>query len=686
MTSEIEQLQFDENADNAIQLEGADAHMLNESVELTHADCKELLSKAENYWSNPHRKFTEHYEFAHGKQWADEIEQQRRRAHRDCKVYNIVQGFVRPLVNAVRQAPPSISVYPVSADTNKKSAKTLSGVIRHIEYCSNAQRAYTHALEQMAEGGLGAWRVTPKQVKTKQTQYASVPMQTPYGVQMMPSKQVVIAEKTEIAIEQIDDPTNVMFDPSAKLPDFSDANWVLYKNALSELDYKKSYPNGKASATDNSVVVYEYWYFNSKGTVDFVVFDEFDILVHDELELLVLPFVLIAGDKVTIDGELTYKSLTSEIKAPQEEINWLKSEAISSVSQAPKVSFIVDEDAINQGDEDSWANAATDPDVVLRKKKGSEVIPVTAPGAPVGYMDLSNSNVEMARQITGIYPDPSTQQALSNASGKAIAYQQAGSQIQTYHFVDALNYGIKRTGEILLDMISVYYNDDDIRISMGVDNSYQHVSIGPTQVPNVENLDLTFSNYGVMVSTGPTYSTERERFSEQLMEFGRGNPQMLPLIADIVVRYSNIPGSEELADRFRAMLPPEVQQVIAQQSNGADPEETARLLQMQNMQMGQQMQAMQQQIQMLGAELQKAQDANQVKLLDIQTKKEINDDNNKAKFAMQEAQHDQEQRLLEMEGKLKLILDMIGTENKGHLANLQSLNRVSEKIEALSPM
>ncbi len=408
--------------------------------------------------------------------------------------------------------------------------------------------------------------------------------------------------------------------------------------------------------------------------------------MHDELELLVLPFVLIAGDKVSIDGEITYKSLTAEIKAPQEEINWLKSEAISSVSQAPKASFIVDEDAINPGDEDSWANASTDPDIVLRKRKGSEVIPIAPPGPPVGYMELSNSNIDMARQITGIYPDPSTQQALSNASGKAIAYQQAGSQIQTYHFVDALNYGIKRTGEILLDMISVYYNDDDIRISMGVDNSYQHVSIGPTQVPNVENLDLTFSNYGVMVSTGPTYSTERERFSEQLMEFGRGNPQMLPLIADIVVRYSNIPGSEELADRFRVMLPEPVQQLIAQQSGNQDPEELARNLQMQNMQMGQQMQAMQQQIQMLGAELQKAQDANQIKVLEMQNKKSINDDNIKADFAKQEAQHDQEQRLLEMEGKLKLILDMIGTENKGHLANLQSLNRVSEKIEALSPM
>ena len=678
------QMLIKSDTDNATfsNLDGADAHMLNESAELCIEDCKELLSKAESYWSNPHKVFTEMYEFAHGKQWDSTIEEQRKRAHRDCKTYNVVPGFIRPLVNAVRQAPPSINVYPVSQDTNKQSARTLSGVIRHIEYTSNAQRAYTHALEQVAEGGLGAWRVTPKTKKIKTTQYVTVPMQTQLGVQMVPQKQVAIVDKIEIAIEQIDDPTTVYFDPAAKLPDFSDANWVLYKNTLSELDYKRDYPEGKASAVDSSVVVYEYWYFNSKGTVDFVVFDEFDILVHDELDLLVLPFVVIAGDKVEIDGELTFSSLTGEIKAPQQEINWLKSEAISTVSQAPKSGWIMDRDAVTKEDAEAWANSATDPDVILYKAKGSEVIPIVPPGPPTGYMDLSSQNVEMAKQITGIgFLDPSTQATLSNVSGKAIAYQQAGSQIQTYHFVDALNYGIKRTGEILLDMISVYYNDDDIRISMGVDNTFQHVSIGPTQVANVQNVDLTYSNFGVVISSGPTYSTEKEKFSEQLMTFGKGNPQMLPLIADVVVRNSNIPGSEELADRFRLTLPEQVQQLIAQQQGNDDPEEFARQAMMQMQQQSAQMQQMQQHLQMLAEELEKEKSGNQVKVAEMQNKKDINDDNIKAKFAMQEADHQQQDQLAALNATMQLILAKLDGHQKGEIENIKSMNKVSEQLE-----
>lgn len=662
----------------------ANAHMLNEQgTELTHGGCMGILEKARSYWDTPHRIFQEDYLFAHGhKQWDADIESQRRRARRDCKTYPIVQGFIRPLVNAVKQAPPSITLYPVSQDTDKQSAKILGGVIRHIEYCSNAQRAYTHALEQIAEGGLGAWRVTPKTKKQKKTTYQNQPMQTPYGVQMVPAKMIVIEDKVELAIEQIDNPANVYFDPTAKLPDFSDANWVIYRNEMSVLDYQREYPNGRASAENDLVVIYEYWYFNSKGTVDFVVFDENDILVHDELELTILPFVLIAGDKIDAEGTVSYKSLTSEIKAPQQELNWLKSEAITSISQAPKSNWIVDSDAINEADEDAWANSAVDPDVLLRKKKGSEIIPITPPGPPDGYMQLAQQNIEMARQITGIYPDPSTQAALSNASGKAIKYQQAGSQIQTYHFVDALNFGIKRTGEILLDMISVYYNDDDIRISMGVDNSYQHVSLGPTNVPGVANLDLTFNQYGVIISNGPTYASQKEQFSEQLMQFAQGNPQMMPLIADIVVRYSSIPGSEELADRFRVMLPEPVQQVIAQQAQqGGDPAQIAQMQMVQMQQMAQQLQQAQQQIQMLAAELQKAQDANQVKLIDIQTKKEINDDNNKAKFAMQEADHNQQDQLAALNATMQLILARLDGHQKGEIENIKSMNRTSESIE-----
>lgn len=658
----------------------AEEHMIDETEELTIDDCKELLEKAESFWSTPHATFKSDYLFAQGKnQWESELEEKRRTAHRAVKTYNIVPGFIRPLVNAVKQAPPSISLYPASQDTDKESAKILGGVIRHIEYCSNAQRAYTHALEQVAEGGLGAWRVIPTTKKNKTTRYTNDVVQTQFGPRMIPKKNVELVDKTEISIQQIDDPTSIYFDPSATLPDFSDANWVLYKRELSVVDYAREYPNGKASSSNDAVIIYEYWYINDSGFVDFVIFDENEILIHENLELTILPFVVIAGGRIDANGEITFKSLTSEIRAPQQEINWLKSEAISSISQAPKSSWIIDADAIAEGDEDAWANSSTDPDVVLRKKKGSEVIPIVPPGPPIGYMELSNQSIELSRQITGIYPDPSTQAALSNASGKAIQYQQANSQIQTYHFIDALNFGIKRTGEILLDMISVYYSNDDIRVSMGVDNTYQHVSIGPTNVPNVENIDLTFNQYGVVISNGPTYATQKEQFSEQLMKFAQGNPAMMPMIADIVVRYSNIPGSEELADRFRVMLPEPVQAIIQNQQNKQDPS----MLIMQLNQMGMQMQQLQQQNQMLQAELQKASDANQIKLMELKSKKDINDDNNRAKFALQDAQHDQEQRLLEMEGKLDILLSMIG---KNPETNNNKINKITTDIDRLSPM
>ena len=134
------------------------------------------------------------------------------------------------------------------------------------------------------------------------------------------------------------------------------------------------------------------------------------------------------------------------------------------------------------------------------------------------------------------------------------------------------------------------------------------------------------------------------------------------------------------------MLPPQVQQLIAQQSNSNDPEDVIRTQQQQIQQMQQQLQIQTQHLQQMADELEKANTGNEIKVLDIQTKRDIADDKIKADFAKQEAQHDQEKRLLEIEGQIKLLLNALDANNKGQLQNLQSLNRVSEKIEGLSPV
>lgn len=651
--------------------------------ELTIGNAKELLANAKDYWSTAHDTYDKDKSFANGVQWDEAMKNQRLRQGRDCQTYNIIPGFIRPLTNAIKEAPPGITIYPAGDGANKDNAKILSGVIRAIEYHSNAQRAYTYALECAAEGGLGAWRVLPKTKKVVESVMKNIPSQLADGsIIFQQTKVREMVEKVEIVIEMINDPTALYWDPTAKLADYSDAGYVIYETVVSARDYKLMYPEGSAcNGKEDKVTIWELWQIGKDGFVDFIVFDDYSILVSDKTELTLLPFVLISGKRVEIDDCVEYVSATRDLRACQMEINWLKSEAVSTISSASKALFIADDNALMNPD--AWASSATDADAVLYKKPGSEVIPIQPPGPPVGYMELASNNLEMARQISGIYPDPSTQQALSNASGKSIKYQQANSNIQSYHFVEALNFGIKRTGEIVLDQISVYYNDDDIRVAMGIDNTFTPVSIGPNEVPDVQNIDLTNGKYGVVISSGPSYSTQKQALIDQLLEMGRTNPEILPLISDVLVKNINLPGSEELADRFKVMMPPQVQQLIESQDlDGKNPSEIIRSQAIQLQQQASEFQQLQQNAQALAVELEKAKAQEEYKIADLQLKKTINDDNIRSKFAMQEVDNDQQDQMARMDATLKLILAKLNGDNKADIENIKSINKVSEAIES----
>lgn len=631
-----------------------------------------------DYWSNAHARYYENYGFAHGKQWDSEEEQRRKDARRDCQVYNIVQGFIRPMVNTVKQAPPAIQIYPVSQDTTKSQADTLSGVIRHIEYTSNASRSYTSALERMAEGGIGAWRVTPREVMKRTVKMVDVQVPTYDSLgrpstRSVPQKSVEMVKDVEVAVEPICDPRAVMYDPTSTLDDFSDAKYCIYRYEMSLREYIDSYGDdvsgyGDVKNPTSTINVYEFWIKNAQGLLDLYLCTDDKVISYQETQLSIIPFVVVTGPKIILDGVMHYGCITEEIRAPQKEINWLKSEAVSTVSQAPKSSWIADEDSLINPE--AWADSATNPDLALYKKAGSAVTPIPPPGPPAGYMDLASSNIEMARLVTGIYPDPTVQKNLANASGKAIKYQQAHSQTSTYQYVDSINHGVKRTGEIILDMIGIYYNTDDIRMALGIDGKYDRVSLGPTNVPNVQNIDLEFSQFGVIVSTGPSYATQREAYFDTLKDFASGNPALAPIILEAVMRNAPIPNAEHYADRAVMMLPPQIQEMIAMQQSGTDAESAVLALTIKNQKLQAQAQAQMKQLEAMASELEDSKAKFAVDIARIKAQVEISNDKNNTSMAMQAADHQHDIQVKEME-----------LEGKAVVENIKSFNRVSESHE-----
>lgn len=92
---------------------------------------------------------------------------------------------------------------------------------------------------------------------------------------------------------------------------------------------------------------------------------------------------------------------------------------------------------------------------------------------------------------------------------------------------------------------------------------YHPAPAGADQDPQMQGLlkvfDLSVGKYDVTVEVGPSFTTRREEAANQMLELIRVLPAAAPLIADLLAKNLDWPGSDEIAKRFQVMLPPQIQ-------------------------------------------------------------------------------------------------------------------------------
>lgn len=572
----------------------------------TLEDLKEQVARGRNALEAIHKEYLDDQDFYSGNQWGSK-EQERTREGRSSFVYNVQPAFVHSVTNVARQSPPGIKIDAIS-DATEEMARQRQGLVRAIEYECNAQAAYLYALECAAKGGIGWVRVNVRED---------------------------IHGEKHVEVLNIIDPTSVLVEPNQR-PDLTDVHWVAIVQTYTGPQYRREFPNGTAPSADNARVrVTELWEIR-EGRMYQCIFDDYTIL-HEETEWpgTILPFACTTGEFRLIAGEWHFAGIVRDAKTPQMEINYLKSEAISQMANAPKAGFIMDADA-DAGFEKHWAEANRVPRN-LRKKKGSEVIPVQPAQAPAGHMQLADQSYAMISQITGIKPSFGAE--LDLVSGKSVRYQQGQASVSNYHLLDSLANMVRRIGEIVNELVPFYYNDDRVRMILGEDQSATPVSFGPNMVPDVANHDLSRGRYAVRISAGPAYGSQRDALLDQLAEFARMDQATMQVIAPYFLKAINLPGSEDLAGQLKALLPPPVQQVLAMQG---DQQMAAMQMSQHLDQAVQMLQQKDQQIQAMGQELERLKAKNDTTLQVAQ----INASSS--------------ERIAQLEAQVKLMLQRMG--------------------------
>lgn len=146
-------------------------------------------------------------------------------------------------------------------------------------------------------------------------------------------------------------------------------------------------------------------------------------------------------------------------------------------------------------------------------------------------------------------------------SGVAIQERKKEGDIGTFAFIDNLARSIEHLGRVLIDAAPGILDTERI-IRLGLEGGLQKfeaINIETTPEGPIVN-DLSIGTYDVVVTVGPSFTTQRTEARQSMSEFIQYYPAAAPLIGDLYAKSMDWPGADEMAERLEFMLPPEIKE------------------------------------------------------------------------------------------------------------------------------
>jgi hypothetical protein len=525
---------------------------------------------------------------------------------RPCLTINKLPQHVRQVTNEQRQNRPSGKVIPADDKGDVEVAEILDGMVRHIEYMSDADVAYDTACDNQVIYGEGYFRVL--------TDYCNEN-----------------SFDQDILIGRIRNSFSVYMDPTIQDPCGSDAKWCFITEDITKTEYAFQFPNATPVSSlmsqgvgdqniglwlgDNTVRIAEYFYYETdyktlnlypdnltafEGTsedkqllamygkslrsrkaerkkVMWCKTNGFEILEEREWAGKWIPVIRVIGNEFEVDGRMYVSGLVRNAKDAQRMYNYWVSQEAEMLALAPKAPFIGYGGQF-EGYENNWKTANTNnwpylevnPDVT---DGAGNMLPLPQraqpPMASSGLLQAKAGASDDIKSTTGQY-DSSLGATSNERSGKAILAREKQGDTGTYHYVDNLARAIRYVTRQLVDLIPKIYDTQRVARIVGLDGEVGMVKLNPEQPESVKKIENengivlekiynpNVGKYDVVVTTGPSYMTKRQEALEGMSQLLQGNPELWRVAGDLFVKNMDWPGAQEMAKRFRKTLDPKL--------------------------------------------------------------------------------------------------------------------------------
>jgi hypothetical protein len=586
---------------------------------------------------------------------------------RPCLTINKLPQHVKQVTNEQRQNRPSGKVIPADDKGDVEVAEIFEGMVRHIEYMSDADVVYDTACENQVTYGEGYFRIL--------TEYCNEG-----------------SFDQDLRLGRIRNAFSVYMDPLIQDPAGCDAEWCFISQDIEKDEYERQYPDaapitsimsqgvGDQSLSqwinENTIRIVEYFYHThtptklnlypgnmshfdgspedkemkqmglkpiKSRTVDvkkvmWIKSNGYEVLQEQEWAGKWIPVIRVVGNEFEVDGRIYVSGLVRNAKDAQRMYNYWVSQEAEMLALAPKAPFIGYGGQF-EGYENQWKTANTtnwpylevNPDVT--DGMGATLpLPQRAPPplAQTGLIQAKMGASDDIKSTTGQY-DSSLGQTSNERSGKAILARERQGDVGTFHYGDNLTKAIRFATRQLIDLIPKIYDTERIARVIGIDGEVSMARINPEQAEPVKKIvddagvviekiyNPSVGYYDVVATTGPGYMTKRQEAMEAMAQILQGNPQLWAVAGDLFVKNMDWPGAQELAERLAKTIDPKLL--------SADDEDPALQAAQQQIQaMGQEMEGMHQMLQNVGKsiemqDLERKDFEAQIKLFDAETKR-----------------------------------------------------------------
>jgi len=549
-------------------------------------EASDLLEKAKNRykacsesWSDIYLRAKEDLDFISdrdGCQWDDRDYNDRTNVGRPAIQIDQLTQFCHQVVNDIRMNTPNINIIPADMDSDPETAEMIEGRIKAIEYKSMADAAYDTAVDFSVKSSIGFIRVDRKYVDDD-------------------------SFEQELEIKRVVNPLSHYIDHNSIEPDGSDAKFAFVLEEISLDEFKSRWPdavpvsfdkelNEKDSNQEQYITIAEYFEIEEKeehigllqdGTREPVdgrkkyankrkikkrVVRHYKLSGEDVLEETTfpgkyIPIVPVYGEEAWRDGKRHIYSLIRKSKGAQRMYNLWKSLETELLMKQPQAPVMAAEGQMS-GFEDDWSTP--DKAMVLYYKQtdinGKDAPApqrLQPPTIPTGIVNAARETVDDIKATLGMY-NASIGQRSNETSGRAIEARKLEGDVATYHFGDNLVKSVTQVGKILVCALPEVEDTQRIVSIVDKEENFKLVGINGAMTKDQERPYEMKGKFDVRVITGAPFTTQRQEAAALYNQTIQANPDLMPVIGDLVFKYQDAPGSQAISARLKKLVDPKL--------------------------------------------------------------------------------------------------------------------------------